>query len=283
MYLARGIPLLSDVEKLMASEHFRAHVQFNQSFIQTHGPAMAEYGRRWALDQLRLWSRRWEYPFVAQRLISFAEQHPGGCLKILDAGSGVTYFPYFIVDRLPQAEFTCCDYDPTYEDQFEQINRQRNEQRVRFLQADLRRIPLPDASIDAVCCISVLEHTDNYPQILKEFARVLKPGGLFVLTFDLSLDGKFPLSKSQAAEMLRILRESFNTQDGFDPVMALDRMRQDGILTTDSVRHTQPDLLPWSKTARAYKAVQDVIAGRGWTGGFRSLSVYCIDVTKKHS
>jgi hypothetical protein len=32
---------------------------------------------------------------------------------------------------------------------------------------------------------------------------------------------------------------------------------------------------------RAYKAVQDLIQGRGWTGGFRSRTVFCIDVLKK--
>ena len=49
---------------------------------------MSQYGKLWAKDTFRLWSRRWEYPFVAQRLIEFAEKQGDGPVRILDAGSG---------------------------------------------------------------------------------------------------------------------------------------------------------------------------------------------------
>ena len=41
-------------------------------------------------------------------------------------------------------------------------------------------LPLPDASIDVVFARAVLHHTSNLSAALREFARVLKPGGLFV-------------------------------------------------------------------------------------------------------
>jgi 2-polyprenyl-6-hydroxyphenyl methylase/3-demethylubiquinone-9 3-methyltransferase len=43
-------------------------------------------------------------------------------------------------------------------------------------------IPLPDASVDRVVCVDVLEHVDDLHRCLREIARVLKPGG--VLLFD---------------------------------------------------------------------------------------------------
>ena len=46
---------------------------------------------------------------------------------------------------------------------------------------NLQRLPLRDASMDAVLCMVVLEHTRKPGEVLKEFARVLKPGGICTL------------------------------------------------------------------------------------------------------
>jgi ubiquinone/menaquinone biosynthesis C-methylase UbiE len=42
---------------------------------------------------------------------------------------------------------------------------------------DIHNLPLPDASVDAVICIAVLEHVEEPLQAIKEIYRVLKPGG----------------------------------------------------------------------------------------------------------
>jgi SAM-dependent methyltransferase len=49
---------------------------------------------------------------------------------------------------------------------------------VPLLQFDLRRCPLPDACVDAVTALNVLEHIDDDTQALREIARVLRPGGV---------------------------------------------------------------------------------------------------------
>jgi ubiquinone/menaquinone biosynthesis C-methylase UbiE len=51
----------------------------------------------------------------------------------------------------------------------------------RFVQADARAMPFPDAEFDAVWTIWVLEHIPNPEQALREIRRVLKPGGLLYL------------------------------------------------------------------------------------------------------
>jgi len=281
MHLPSGIPTIADLDALKQTDLYRRHVQFNRDFLSKHAGAMAKYGKHWGLDPFQLWSRRWEYPFVAQGLINFGEKRPPGPIRILDAGSGVTYFPYYVIEHLPQAQFICCDYDPSYAQMFDDINRDRGNPQVSFLQAMLQKLPLEHASLDAICCISVLEHTDNYGEIVNEFARVLKPGGLFVLTFDLSLDGKFTLPKPLASELLQMVAEKFVIPADFDPQRELDRMTASGVLTTDYVRQTEPQLLPWTKPVRVYKAVTDLFQGRGWTGGFRSRTIVCIDVLRK--
>lgn len=281
MHLASGIPTLGDLDKLKQTELYRQHVRFNRDFLDKHAPAMAKYGKHWGLDPFGMWSRRWEYPFVAQRLIDFARSRPPGPIKVLDAGSGVTYFPYYIIDNVPQAQFICCDYDPSYAGMFTEINRDRGGTNVGFLQAMLQKLPLEDATLDAICCISVLEHTDNYGEIISEFARVVRSGGLFVLSFDLSLDGKFTLARPLAAELLRMVEEKFILPREFNAQQELDRMTGNNILSTDYIRATEPELLPWSKPARVYKAVQDLVRGKGWTGGFRSRTIVCLDAVRK--
>jgi SAM-dependent methyltransferase len=281
MHLNSGIPTLAALDQLKQDDLYRQHVAFNQAFLEKHAAAMESYGKHWGLNPYKLWSRRWEYPYVAQRLIDEAHARPQNLFRILDAGSGVTYFPYYVIERVPSAEFICCDYDPTYAPMFQQINKDRGEPKVQFVQAALQKLPLEDQSLDAICCISVLEHTDNYGEIVNEFARLLKPGGLFVLTFDLSLDGKFTLPRPLAEELLGRIAEQFDFPIGFDALRELDVMRNEGILSSDHVRKTEPELLPWTFPVRVYKAVTDVFHGRGWTGGFRSRTVFCIDVRKK--
>jgi SAM-dependent methyltransferase len=51
-----------------------------------------------------------------------------------------------------------------------------------FVACDLQAVPCPDASFDAVLSLEMLEHSPSPQRILREIARVLKPGGQLVLT-----------------------------------------------------------------------------------------------------
>ena len=59
--------------------------------------------------------------------------------------------------------------------------------RARFIQGDVRDIPLADQSFDAVTDIGVLQHLDpsDWNQYVSEIRRVIKPGG-YVLNVSLS-------------------------------------------------------------------------------------------------
>ena len=48
---------------------------------------------------------------------------------------------------------------------------------IAFLRADAQRLPLRDATVDAVVCIAVLQLVPDPVAALAEMARVLKPGG----------------------------------------------------------------------------------------------------------
>ena len=43
-------------------------------------------------------------------------------------------------------------------------------------------LPYPDAAFDLVTCTEVIEHIEHYRHTIREVFRILRPGGLFVLT-----------------------------------------------------------------------------------------------------
>lgn len=280
MNLRSGIPLQLDVDTLVKSPLYAEHTDYNKKFLASHGQALEGYGKLWGQDPFQLWSRRWEYPYVIQRVLEYGATKPGQPLKMLDGGSGVTYVPYFLCDKLPNLSVICCDTNTSYAPMFEAINKNAGHQKVTFQEAMLQKLPYETGSLDIIACISVLEHTDNYGQIIAEFARALKPGGLLVLTFDLSLDGKFELSKPMASELLDHVLKFFDVQNGLDVKQELNGMDSpSNRLTTDHVKTTQPELLPWRFPL--LKGVHDMIKGHGWTGGFRSKSVFCLSAIRK--
>ena len=48
--------------------------------------------------------------------------------------------------------------------------------------SDITRIPVDDASFDAILCTEVLEHVPDAVSALREFMRILKPGGTLLMT-----------------------------------------------------------------------------------------------------
>ncbi len=54
---------------------------------------------------------------------------------------------------------------------------------IPFLRLDLDEdLPFPDASFDYTACLEGIEHVENPYQLIREFTRVLKPGGALVLS-----------------------------------------------------------------------------------------------------
>ena len=53
---------------------------------------------------------------------------------------------------------------------------------LRFMQGDARSLPLGDASFDIAVSFETIEHFDHQEKFLAEIARVLKPGGLVIIS-----------------------------------------------------------------------------------------------------
>jgi 2-polyprenyl-6-hydroxyphenyl methylase/3-demethylubiquinone-9 3-methyltransferase len=53
-------------------------------------------------------------------------------------------------------------------------------QSVSFLQGHAEQLPYADGSFSVILCLDVLEHVQNVQATLREIARVLAPGGVFI-------------------------------------------------------------------------------------------------------
>ena len=279
-----GVPTIEEYRVLLEGDVFTAMEAHSAEFLRENGTALEDYRKRWVSDPLHQWSRQWEYPFVHERLARFAGGGPraaSGGPRILDAGSGVTFFPFFLVSQLSGAEVVCCDYDPTLAEVYAEL-RAPSRDRVTFDVASLDRLPYGNADFDAVYSISVLEHTPNHEAIVAEFVRVLRPAGLLVLTFDVSLDGDCDVDRSGARRLLRDLENRFTRLEG-PSAEELDRaLDRPGALTTNDFRRSEPSLLPWRGSLLG--VLRDLLCLRVPRPEFHRLSVCtCVYRRPAHS
>ncbi len=86
-----------------------------------------------------------------------------------------------------------------------QRNSNLSETQPEFHQGSLQKLRFKGGEFDIAFCISVLEHTRNYNQVIREIWRVLKVGGLLILTFDVSLDGSASVPLTDTQKLLETL------------------------------------------------------------------------------
>jgi len=98
---------------------------------------------------------------------------PGGV--IVEIGCSGGYFLRQLIAARPAAEAIGADY---IRDALEQLGQRLTN--VPLLQFDLTRCPLPDASVDAVVLLNVLEHIERDDLALAQLHRILRPGGVLI-------------------------------------------------------------------------------------------------------
>lgn len=92
--------------------------------------------------------------------------------KVLDVGCGNA--PYRGLFEAPRCTYQGIDINEAGE-QFDVSD-------ASIIYYDGKHIPFPDGDFDGLISLEVLEHVEHYQELVDEMARVLKPGGLGLVT-----------------------------------------------------------------------------------------------------
>lgn len=156
------------------------------------------------------WSRPYEYAWALQ----FAR--PADI--VADMGTGWMYRPF------KDALADICGFVYAI-DADERLLSQTVKENMCFLIANMtERVPLDDNSLDKIFCISVLEDLDAMVNgALREFARLLRPKGSIVTTFDVQYDMSKPLGRYPGVNFEKLLGAMDDNGLMFDGDVVMDK------------------------------------------------------------
>jgi SAM-dependent methyltransferase len=110
--------------------------------------------------------------------------------SILDAGCGVGHWGRVLAPFLStEAELIGVDREPLWVEKATATAKAKRLTRFSYLQGDVNQLPFEDGRFDVVTCQTLLIHVPDPRATLREFARVLKPGGLLALSEPNNLTG----------------------------------------------------------------------------------------------
>jgi ubiquinone/menaquinone biosynthesis C-methylase UbiE len=113
--------------------------------------------------------------------------------EAIDLGCGPGYLVVEMARRAPELHVTGVDLSDEMLAEAEDYARRHDMgQAVSFKRGDVQQIPFADGSVDLVVSTLSLHHWNDPVAVLDEVARVLRPGGSF-LVFDLRRDLSAPV------------------------------------------------------------------------------------------
>lgn len=109
-------------------------------------------------------------PWILEKIRSIA----GGSREILDIGCGAG----FLTNALAKEGHRVTGIDMSAKS-LAVAEKRDTTHAVRYLQLDAFALPFFQKSFDVICTMDFLEHVEMPGQIIREVARLLRPGGLF--------------------------------------------------------------------------------------------------------
>ncbi|MFI1104434.1 class I SAM-dependent methyltransferase [Streptomyces melanogenes] len=204
--------------------------------------------------------------------------------RLLDVGCGPGMLVRHLLDTRPEEfQITGCDQSPAMIDAA--IARSKGSGNVELTVARVEKMPFPDKHFDVVVAMGVLEYADAGDG-LREIARVVRPGGLVVVTMLNPLSPYrlvewfvyWPLLRvlGRAERLLGAQRHAADTSGiRAIPLTRLRRMmRESGLTPQDAVHYDVTPLVPpldrlarrWSRKWRDHPERTVSRRARPWPG-----------------
>lgn|SRR5579883_427992 len=114
-------------------------------------------------------------PSITNVVIRLARLYLAKARTILDLGCGANLEYDKVLADLGKNP-VCADLS------FNFLRLAPRDSRMCLLQADATLLPFPDSSFDAVICSETIEHVPRDDRVIVEIARVLRPGGVLLIT-----------------------------------------------------------------------------------------------------
>jgi 2-polyprenyl-6-hydroxyphenyl methylase / 3-demethylubiquinone-9 3-methyltransferase len=113
--------------------------------------------------------------YARRKLFDELHMNPGG-KQALEVGCGGG----LVCEEIARLGFHVTGIDPSERSLETAIAHARaSGLEIRYERAAGESLPYRDGAFDAVFCFDVLEHVRDLPRVVREIARVLKPGGVF--------------------------------------------------------------------------------------------------------
>lgn len=124
-----------------------------------------------------------------------------GVERVLDAGCGAGHTAVAFAPHV--AQVVAYDLTPSMLEQVEQLAAERGVTNVVTHEGDVEHLPFADAEFDLVVSRYSAHHWGSPAAALREFRRVLEPGGRFILSDIVAPDTPVVDSYLQTIEILR--------------------------------------------------------------------------------
>jgi ubiquinone/menaquinone biosynthesis C-methylase UbiE len=121
--------------------------------------------------------------------------------SVLDAGCGAGHTGLAFAPHV--AQVTACDLTPSMLDQVQKLAAEKGLTNIVTREADVENLPFEDASFDLIVTRYSAHHWPHPETAMREFMRVLKPGGQFILSDVVASEGYAADTFLQALELVR--------------------------------------------------------------------------------
>jgi ubiquinone/menaquinone biosynthesis C-methylase UbiE len=149
-------------------------------------------------DGIKQFDPQAEQFFVTRPLL--VRQSGGPSPLVLDVATGTGRFPHFLLEEATfNGHIIGLDASARMLARAS-IKLQPYGYRVSLVQQTAANLPFPDSVFDTVSCLEALEFFPNDTDALRDMVRVLRPGGLLMVTRRRGWEGKSFLGRYRSAE-----------------------------------------------------------------------------------